>query len=474
MADSAGRSITFNGINARTGTYLMPPLEASDVARLARGLIVDPAHQQELVQQHRRKTTGHLGVGAGVDPFNLASAGWCVLFADDADPEVREALQPLLRHRASLAGELYREFAGADGHHLDESKNRFLARNLTGPGPVVPRKLPYYVLIVGSPERISYRFQYELDVARAVGRVWFDTADQYSHYARNVVALETAAGRSAAPQVAFFGVRNDDDVATQLSADLLITPLARDFSERYPAAEVTTIVAEQATKRRLTRLLGGTETPQVLFTASHGMGFPRGDPLQQAHQGALLCQDWPGPRQYQGEISPDCYLSADDIPDSADLRGMIAFHFACYGAGTPRFDAFSEPGSVQPEEIAEQAFVSRLAQRLLSHPNGALAVVGHVDRAWGFSFVWDGAVEEREAFQSALSYIVEGKPLGSATEFFGERYSDISTMLTTELEEVRAGAHADDVELADLWIAHNDARNVVILGDPAVHVSRSI
>jgi len=85
-----------------------------------------------------------------------------------------------------------------------------------------------------------------------------------------------------------------------------------------------------ATKARLGRLLSGVETPSVLFTAGHGMGFPNGDPRQVSQQGALLCQDWPGPLQWRQPVPPEFYLAADELGSTVRLDGLIAFFFACY------------------------------------------------------------------------------------------------------------------------------------------------
>ena len=96
-------------------------------------------------------------------------------------------------------------------------------------------------------------------------------------------------------------------------------------------------LANQAPRRTWARLLGGDDTPALLFTASHGMGFPNGDPRQLPHQGGLLCQDWPGPEAGARPIPEDFYFSGDDVAADARLLGLISFHFACYGAGTPRW-----------------------------------------------------------------------------------------------------------------------------------------
>ena len=57
---------------------------------------------------------------------------------------------------------------------------------------------------------------------------------------------------------------------------------------------VEAVLAEDARKAKLSRLLGGDESPALLFTASHGGLFPNGHRLQLKQQGCLICQDWPG------------------------------------------------------------------------------------------------------------------------------------------------------------------------------------
>ncbi|MEG3959656.1 hypothetical protein [Microcoleus sp. herbarium2] len=470
----------FNGINGSTGDYLLPPLTEEQVSRIAQGEEFHPDDKEDIDLKNG------LGPGfvliEGVDPKNLAETGWGVIFAYNADPAIREVLSELLEHRKNQVTQkkekYYQEYTGVRGYRPGDSKKTFLARQGVGPGPVDPDKMPYYLLIVGDPVTIPYRFQCQLDVQFAVGRIYFDTLQEYAQYAHSVVEAETSK-LSLSRSATFFGVCNPGDAATNLSTQDLIQPLSEWVVQEHPNWNVKTILKEEATKARLGQLLGGSETPGLLFTASHGMGFTNGDPRQLPHQGALLCQDWPGREWGRKPIPEDFYFSGDDIGEQAELLGLIAFHFACYGAGCPQqdeFDGHSKFLSQRPD-IAPYPFIARLPQKLLSHPQGgALAVIGHIDRAWGCSFsasdIRGSSAEKRQiaVFQSSVKRLLEGHPVGSALEYFDQRYAEISSDLSAELEDIKFGGIPNNQTLASLWTSNNDARNYAIIGDPAVRL----
>lgn len=464
-------SLNFNGISGVDGNYLLGEMTVEEVAAIARGEEVDEKHLKELIHRHESRGMVHLGVAEGIDPTSIESAGWGVIFAFDDGDEVekrKEALKPLLDRRKEEAGDHYKEFVGGDAYRPGESTRAFLARfDATPADPANPEKVPYYLLIVAGPESISYRFQYQLDVSYAVGRIHFDTIEEYANYAQSVVAAEEGE-TSRSKSATFFGVKNIADPATQLSSRELVAPLAEWATQDQPAWAIESRLKDEAKKAELASIFNDRNGPALLFTASHGMGFPNGHAEQAAHQGALLCGDWPGPGN---KPKPDRdYFSGDDVGDDARLAGLVTFHFACYGAGTPLLDDFAHKAKVRVD-IAPKPFVARLPQRLLGHPKGgALAAVGHVERAWGYSFLAPHAGTQLEVFKSSLKRLMEGHPIGSAMEYFDDKYAALATELKEAVEDADFG-DADNNLLAFLWTANNDARSYVIVGDPAVRLA---
>jgi hypothetical protein len=463
----------FNGIDGRNGSYLLPPVPPGQLADFACSAAVDPARIRELqAWVARGEGKARRGLKEGLDPGKLDEAGWGVIFPSSADSEpLREALAPLLDLRRAQAGKrqerFFREFAGDDGYREGESKVAFLARHGAGPGPANPEKVPYYLLLVGDPEAIPFSFQYQLDVQYAVGRLCFDQLEEYRFYAESVVLAETR-GSERRRRACFFAPANPGDPVTVSMNAHLAQPVADGVRRDQPGWEVETVIGEDATRGRLGCLLD--EAPAFLFAACHGMGFAAGDPDQRDRQGALVCQDWPGPAP--GGIEREQYFAAEDVGDQAHVHGLVAFCFACFGAGTPRWDEFTRKSQGRRELSSSGSFMGRLPQRLLGHPRGgALAVVGHVDRAWGFSLVWPGAGPQISVFESTLRRLLDGQPVGWAMEFFNQRYAELASDLAAEVEAIGFGKKLDETLLADLWTASHDARNYTIVGDPAVRVA---
>lgn len=265
-----------------------------------------------------------------------------------------------------------------------------------------------------------------------------------------------------------FAPRHDFDAATQLFGQYVAGPLSAKPPLNDFAWEL--LLGEDATKAAFRDLLN--DAPALLFSGGHGMEFPADDPRLATSQGALVCQEWPGPGT--GPLKPEHWFGADDVPAGAAAFGTIHLLFACYGGGYGAVDSFRDQDAGAGRRIADKPGFARLPQALMANPaGGPLAVVAHVDRAFAYSFQTPAGGGQNQGFREILFALMLGRRVGSALDRFNLKWATVSTAIAERLRDVKDADGADgeqDEELARLWIQRDDARNYLLFGDPAVRL----
>ena len=379
--------------------------------------------------------------------------------------DIATALKPLVEHRKGEV--IYGPQSGDLGSLEEWVINEYTQK--------LDEERPYYILMAGRPDTLPFRFQYLLDVHAAVGRLCFDRLDDYANYAKKVVDFETKDEHAVQKRALFFAPEHEDDEPTYLSRHYMTDPLVARVQEK--GVPVSYLAAEEATLANLlTTLRGGagSKAPALLYTASHGLGVPgANEEARQRLQGAICCQD------YDGNAGVFC---ADRIPDDSFLHGSIVLTFACYGAGTPKdsdfFHWIRDPSLLKCRP--DKDFVAALPKRLVAHPQGPLAFVGHIDPAWVHCFANPAHISNDKGwgsrmgpFRLAVEHLLDGATVGYAVKRFNEVYSLLSVRLANMEDQFRRDAtRGQDSkwtrDMVDTWITRNDTQNFIVLGDPAV------
>lgn len=454
------------GVMAHSGE-LLPGLTAADLQRIGE----DP---NAVKARGEAENSDFLAISE-VDPNDLAQAGWGIIFPQNLDSRIRSALEPLIELRRKQVGDpgLFRIFEGPAGYEDGDTVRSWLDKFRVGLATVDPALgVPLYLAIVGTPEQVPFEFQYLLDAYWCVGRICFDSPEEYRAYVEGVVAYETAQSVAHAKRIAVFNTRNLGDRATGLLHNQVALPFVDGAGPRRPLGanqgfRMQSLLSDDATKDNLTSLLRGKADggpPALLFTGSHGVGFDPSDPRLRSSQGAILCQDWEG-----GPIADTHYFAAADLAGDSNLNGLIHFFFACYGGGCPEFDNYSRLADGGPRRIAPGPLVARLPQAMLAR--GAQAVLAHVDRAWTYSFQAGRSAPQIQEFRDVMVRVMKGERIGQCTDQFNLRWAVLSAELA-DLQGQRAilPGQVSDAVIANRWVARDDARNYVILGDPAVRL----
>jgi len=454
-----------NGLAADTGEPLLDPVSYKSLTdRILE--VYSPEQRQDDI----KSVDGLRSTFRFFDDYELddpKQAGWGLLVHADEEAEMKERLGKLIEHRNGRILTYNGEPA-----RLWKEKNKADAVN--------PDKFPYYVLIAGSPTKIPFELQFSLDVLQSVGRIDFDKAGDYESYAESVVRSETEPESNLNSEVLFFAAEHD--YATFKSSQELVFPLLEKLPETKslpPDIKLPSLIGDEATKQGLMTALEGDDsgkTPAILFSATHGVGLANTDPDQAKLQGSIVCQD------YKFPLTPDNrtgFISGFDVEDGFRLPGGVYFCFACFGAGSRARSDFVKylPAKKNRDRMRNMQsvddLVSYLPKALLTYPGQeALAIVGHVDPAWAYSFESPVTRERRIfPFGKALARMLSGKPIGFALNVFNQKYTDYSTDLLSLTEDRNVDIDERGlIDLADLWICRNDAQNYIVVGDPAARL----
>ncbi|EPX57185.1 hypothetical protein D187_006939 [Cystobacter fuscus DSM 2262] len=453
---------------------------------------LDPASVQSAPRPERlpRRAEVPLLDRPDADPNALPEQRWGVISPEgDEGDRLLRAIAPLVEHRARQQDaevKIYRVHPDMDAAQAVTWRER-VYRDERVPAEERPR----YLLVLGSPQQVSFELQHVLAQGAFVGRLHFatpeGTPDLASHgaYVDKVLAHEHSSEQAEAADVLLY-TASDGSRATVQGHQLLMEPCRKMVEARWLPKQLA---------RRLEVLLGeeaeelpsvaGTVRSGVLLSVSHGLGAPSGGwasaEQQRARQGALC-------------LAPERELTADMVRQSPFLPGGMWFCVACFGAATPRKSAFHAwlsmmakqkrfPG--RPEAVldnlprpGEPPFLAALPQALLANPLGPLAFVGHSDLAWNFGFANPDNLAESRASRilSALEVLAKGSRVGVALDALMRSFRDVNDSLMSAYQERQEALEEerpdpiDPKRLGYLWMLRNDLRGYLLLGDPAVRL----
>ena len=455
------------GINYSTRKLLFDPLEKDEFAK---AVLASLRKNVDDIRSLTRSTTrGTTFRGSQelerkvVDLGDPHSVGWTFLVGDK-DPqkdEIVAAMRPLAERRGMKDPDkpLILNVTDSD-EWLDWLQDNYFSPDV--------EQQPHYVLIVGDPQQVPFRFQSILATAAAVGRLDFDSIEDLETYVAKVIRLETAKKPVVKKETIFFATDGGAQDPTYLSLRFMAEPLAKTLRDQK--IKTTTLFGDEATKSRLSEVLSKAN-PALVYTASHGLGAPDEKfEIQKKVNGGICCQ----------ETEDDCLFLAEDVPaDKPFLEGSVVFQFACFGYGTP---AESDYAHWLGEDgvNTKRDFVAALPKRLLAHSRGPIAYVGHVDTAFlhgfddpefpGISDVWNPRIDP---FKRAVESLLGAQPSGHAMAPMSTRYDLYNAFLTNVYDRIQRGKPLPpnfEEKIVNQFITRSDAQNYMVLGDPAAHL----
>ncbi|MEZ4451404.1 MAG: hypothetical protein R3B09_18130 [Nannocystaceae bacterium] len=415
----------------------------------------------------------------GRDPQDLTLQRWGVIapLGDEGDA-LLDAIKPLLQQRRRDQGDVD---VRVDRLPPDMDAMAVLKwrREHFDRGDEFRLDLPRYQLILGDLHQISPEVQMIQAASGAIGRLAFDTPDDYRRYVDKLLAWERA------PRV-----QHDRRVVVHTVRDGTASTGVADAELVRPGVELLRSRVGQGDLRGVRLVTSGSDEPApvdlsqhatiydpgVFFTVSHGEGAPRrgwrSPQLQRSRQGAM-------------SFGTSGSIGAAEVGAGTWMPGALWMMFACFSAGTPKTSKFARwletlagagefRGKVDevlrslPQGDA-RPFVAALPKAALLNEHGPLGFVGHLDLAWTYSFreLRDGRSNARPArFMAVLRECLGGSRYGLAFREIYRYFDEVNT----ELSVLEGADVQDPARRGHLWMLRQDLAGYVLLGDPAARL----
>lgn len=491
------------------------------------------APQERPEHAQRAALAGHL-LDDRADRDSLPAQRWGVIAPEgEVGDELLQRVEPLIAVRAAqqeidrTSVKIYRVPATMTPAQAADWRDNVLVASAP-----TERSLPRYLLILGDFDEVPLELQLALVARFYPGRLAFDRLEDYAAYAFKVLKCEQPGGAPVAPRTLVCTAAVDR--ATLLAHQYLTQP-ARTLTEAHYPDDFPVKIEELPfnSLHGVDDLLTAARDPRptLLWTVSHGDAA-----FQKAGEGdqAFAARQ----RLTQGAPVLGKRLSADLVAQGPFLPGGVWFMFACYGAGTPTRSAYWHWLVRQKEQLATEGkrvrstvdtalkalavgsgFVAAVPKQALANPEGPLAVIGHVDISFAYSFGLDLIGRQLAAaggspvlrYLRVPQYVGDAAAPGRVGMAYGAFCGDLAGILNrlvdsyerdeaartlAAAQQKAAAAEARgmlapplpasstlpgdaaplgpaDVAARDLqWMLLNDLRSFILLGDPAVRLPR--
>jgi hypothetical protein len=381
--------------------------------------------------------------------------------ADDAPPPIRELRE--LRGKAPV----FRYRLGRDGSGITHIRNYASRKSVPLSGGKIGvggDAVPFYLLIYATPAEIPWRFQYHLNVSRAVGRLDLK-GRTLENYVR-ALANDWQAADANVTRPVVWAAETGDEVSRLMREAVAERVFEKLKADGDLGRHAQFISGSGATCQNLIAGLRRAR-PGLIVTTSHGRTDPwRKRREMRANLGRMV------------DVNKGT-LDGKELLSAWEPGGAVWYAHACCSAGSDSssvYDGMAEDGSEVDQLVKAVARlgagVSPLPKMLLGAKRPLRCFVGHVEPTFNWTLRQPGTEDDLTVplIEALYNNLYNWKPVGLAFRQFYQHAADLNSQYDEALEAYRAGV-ATETLLLYTRLAAWDIKSTVILGDPTVKLN---